>query len=184
MVSWCSNAEWLWWLQVVLVKYALMLDSGGRNMMLKVGLRKGQISMEDWMSSHGGKSGESIMMEEALLQNGSPILHFIFCLDFNLLLACLLFWTFLYSISVIVHAILLICWYLKKRGFEISYKQLKGLKYSHLTVSMEIFRISDAEVAVDVGGNVIMEYVLKPNIWIIVSVLKNFIKQSLFWTMI
>jgi hypothetical protein len=30
-----------------LVKYALILDSGGRNMMLKAGLRKGQISMED-----------------------------------------------------------------------------------------------------------------------------------------
>jgi len=83
------HAEWLWWILVVLFKYALILDSGGRNMMLKAGLRKGQISMEDWMSSHGGRSGESITMEEALLQNGFPILHLIFSLDFNLLLACL-----------------------------------------------------------------------------------------------
>jgi hypothetical protein len=70
------------------------LDLGGKNMMLKVGLRKGQISMEDWMSSHGGRSGGSITMEEAPSQNGSCILHFIFSLDPNLILASLLFWTF------------------------------------------------------------------------------------------
>ena len=33
-----------------------------------------------------------------------------------------------------------------------------------LTISIEIFRISDAEGAVDVGGIVTMKYALKPNI--------------------
>lgn len=34
--------------------------------MLKDGLRKGHISMADWMNNPGGRSGESIMMEEDL----------------------------------------------------------------------------------------------------------------------
>lgn len=55
---------------VVLDHDALSIDGksygnvGGRNMMLKDGLRKGHISMVDWMNSHGGRNGESIMMEE------------------------------------------------------------------------------------------------------------------------
>lgn len=39
------------------------LDAGGRSMMLKDGLRKEHINMVDLMSSHGGRNGESIMME-------------------------------------------------------------------------------------------------------------------------
>jgi hypothetical protein len=38
--------------------------------MLKGGQRKEHISMVDLMSSHGGRSGGSIMMEEDLFSNG------------------------------------------------------------------------------------------------------------------
>lgn len=34
--------------------------------MLKSGQRKGHTNMADWMSSHGGRSRESIMTEEDL----------------------------------------------------------------------------------------------------------------------
>lgn len=47
------------------------LDTGGRNMTLKAGLRKEHTNMVDSMSSHGGRSGESIMTEGDLFSNGS-----------------------------------------------------------------------------------------------------------------
>lgn len=46
---------------------------GGRSMMLKAGLRKEHISMVNWMNSHGGRNGESIMMGEDLCLNGSSL---------------------------------------------------------------------------------------------------------------
>jgi len=62
-------------------------------MMLKAGPRKEHTSMVDWMNNHGGKSGESIMMEEGLFSNGAdsdfPILNVIY----NFMLLCT--WYFL-----------------------------------------------------------------------------------------
>ena len=57
-------------------KYIVYIDDkfilvGGRSMMLKAGQKKGHISMVDWMNSHGGRSGESIMMEVDLSSNGN-----------------------------------------------------------------------------------------------------------------
>lgn len=43
---------------------------GGKNMMLKAGLKRGHTSMVDWMNNPGGKSGERIMTEEGLFSNG------------------------------------------------------------------------------------------------------------------
>lgn len=40
-------------------------------MTLKAGLRKEHTNMVDSMSSHGGRSGESIMTEGDLFSNGS-----------------------------------------------------------------------------------------------------------------
>ena len=59
-----------------ITKYLLYIDDklilvGGRSMMLKAGQKKGRISMVDWMNSHGGRSGESIMMEVDLFSNGN-----------------------------------------------------------------------------------------------------------------
>ena len=46
------------------------MRNGGRNMMLKAGPRKEHTNMVDLMSSPGGRSGESIMMEGDLFSNG------------------------------------------------------------------------------------------------------------------
>lgn len=58
------------WYSIIPLAYLLWLQ-GGRNMMQKVGQRKEHTSMADWMSSHGGRSGGRIMMEEDPLRNGS-----------------------------------------------------------------------------------------------------------------
>lgn len=50
--------------------------------MLKDGLRKEHINMVDLMSNHGGKSGESIMMED-LLSNGCLQLSTLQSIQFN-----------------------------------------------------------------------------------------------------
>lgn len=52
------------------LEFLTVFNLGGKNMMLKVGLKRGHISMVGWMNNRGGKSGESIMMEEDLFSNG------------------------------------------------------------------------------------------------------------------
>ena len=59
-----------------MAKYIVSSDDklifvGGRSMMLQAGQKKGLISMVDWMTSHGGRSGESIMMAVDLFSNGN-----------------------------------------------------------------------------------------------------------------
>lgn len=60
---------------IIFASVITVLHLGGRNMMLKAGLRKEHTSMVDWMNSHGGRSGESIMLEEDLFSNGYSLFH-------------------------------------------------------------------------------------------------------------
>lgn len=54
----------------ILMNTFFWIALGGRSMMQKVGLKRGHTSMADWTNSHGGKNGESTMMEEDQSWNG------------------------------------------------------------------------------------------------------------------